>query len=77
MKELVKKYGYTGLEDYTVINWFTQCILTERERNKANMSVGYEHFYYHSRTEETIHAQSKDFFIYAKRDSHAKVYVRY
>lgn len=43
VKELVKKYGYTGPEDYTAIYWFYQGIETECKRIKADISIGYEH----------------------------------
>ena len=62
VKELVKKYGYTGPEDYTAIYWFYQGIETERIRNKADISFGYEHSYYPCRTKETILAKLKNFY---------------
>ena len=62
VKKLVKKYGYTGQEDYTAIYWFYQGIETECKRNKADINVGYEHSYYPYRTKETILAKLKNFY---------------
>ena len=62
IKELVKKYGYTGPNNYTAIYWFYQGIKIERKRNEPDMSVGYEHSYYPARTKETILAKLKNFY---------------
>lgn len=46
----------------TIYQYTGSTIETERKRNKADMSVSFEHSYYHNRNKETLFTNLKKFY---------------